>query len=283
MKNKKINELKDRYNNIEIPKELDNVIENAFDGANKKNRGHSNKNLKRIGTTAAALGIVVASVNMSPSFAQTLEEIPVIGSVIKVINFDNYKMSENGIDVSIAIPGIKGTGSKELEYKLNEEFKADGKKEYEKYKKEADELKAAGENGHKDVNAWYEVINENDDTLSLAYYNSTSEASSELTRKIYNIDKKEKTVLTLKGMFGNSDYVDLLSRNILEQMKKRTEKDPADAYFVEPDFKIKEDQNFYINKDNNLVICFDKYEVAPGSSGLVEFVIPTNVVEKLMK
>ena len=47
--------------------------------------------------------------------------------------------------------------------------------------------------------------------------------------------------------------------------------------------KIKKDQGFYINDKGELVICFDKYEVAPGSSGLVEFVIPNNVTKQLMK
>ena len=30
---------------------------------------------------------------------------------------------------------------------------------------------------------------------------------------------------------------------------------------------IKANQNFYINNDGRIVICFDKYEIAPGASG----------------
>ena len=56
-----------------------------------------------------------------------------------------------------------------------------------------------------------------------------------------------------------------------------------DRYFVDHTFKIKKDQPFYINDKGELVICFDEYEVAPGSAGLVEFVIPSNIVSKLMK
>ncbi len=126
-------------------------------------------------------------------------------------------------------------------------------------------------------------MNENDNTLSIVRYNYESQGSSDTTRKIYNIDKKNKEILTLKGMFGNSDYVDVISKNILDQMKERTKKDSTDAYFVDDTFKIKEDQGFYINNKNQLVICFDKYEVAPGSSGLVEFIIPSNIVNQLMK
>ena len=42
--------------------------------------------------------------------------------------------------------------------------------------------------------------------------------------------------------------------------------------------RISEDQNFYLNSDNQLVICFDKYEVAAGAQGSPEFVIPTDVI-----
>ena len=36
---------------------------------------------------------------------------------------------------------------------------------------------------------------------------------------------------------------------------------------------IDEDEKFYINEDEQAVIVFDKYEIAPGYMGFVEFVI----------
>ena len=38
---------------------------------------------------------------------------------------------------------------------------------------------------------------------------------------------------------------------------------------------VSEDQRFYINEDGNAVIVFEKYEIAPGASGTLEFEIPT--------
>ncbi|OJT72202.1 anti-sigma factor, partial [Clostridioides difficile] len=35
------------------------------------------------------------------------------------------------------------------------------------------------------------------------------------------------------------------------------------------------------NKNGNLVISFDEYEVAPGYMGAVEFVIPNKVIKRL--
>ncbi|HWI49311.1 MAG TPA: RsiV family protein, partial [Rummeliibacillus sp.] len=79
---------------------------------------------------------------------------------------------------------------------------------------------------------------------------------------------------------------------IVEQMKKEMKESNMDkTYWVkgvggqdkgpfDGSKKIKPTQNFYINKHHQLVIAFDKYEVAPGYMGLVEFKIPTKIIQK---
>ncbi len=289
MKNDKIDKLKENYNNVEIPKELDDVINDAFKESankeienNKKDWRRNMKNMKKWYASAAAIGLIIVSVNASSTFAKSLENIPVIGDIIKIVDFNNYRIDKDGMDVSISLPEIS-SDSKDLEYKLNKEFEKEGKEAYKKYEAEVAKLEKEGKTTHKSAEMWSETVAENAKTLSVAIYNTETEASAATSRKIYNIDKKDKTILTLEGMFGNNDYVDVLSKNILSQMKERTKKDSNDVYFVDNTFKIKKDQPFYINDKGELVICFDEYEVAPGSAGLVEFVIPSNVVSKLMK
>ena len=286
MKNDKIDKLKENYNNIEIPKELDDVINDAFnESENKKlenNKKDWRRNMKKWYASAAAVGLIIVSVNASSTFAKSLENIPVIGNIIRVVNFNNYRIDKDGMDVSISLPEVS-SDSKDLEYKLNKEFEKEGKEAYKKYEAEVEKLEKEGKTTHKSAEMWSETVAENAKTVSVAIYNTETEASAATSRKIYNIDKKDKTILTLEGMFGNNNYVDVLSKNILSQMKERTKKDSNDVYFVDNTFKIKKDQPFYINDKGELVICFDEYEVAPGSAGLVEFVIPSNVVSKLMK
>ena len=286
MKNDKIDKLKENYNNIEIPKELDDVINDAFKESEDKkienNKKDWRRNMKKWYASAAAVGLIIVSVNASSTFATSLENIPVIGNIIKIVNFNNYRINKDGMDVSISLPEVS-SDSKDLEYKLNKEFEKEGKEAYKKYEAEVAKLEKEGKTTHKSADIWSETIAENDKTASIAIYNTEIEASAATSRKIYNINKEDKTVLTLEGMFGNNDYVDVLSKNILSQMKERTKKDSNDVYFVDNTFKIKKDQPFYINNKGELVICFDEYEVAPGSAGLVEFVIPSNIVSKLMK
>ncbi len=281
-KNKKLEGLKHNYNNIEIPDKLDFVVNDALN----KNKNTRSK-IRRWSSVAALVCVVIVGVNLSPAFANTLENIPVIGNMIKIINFKNYNVNENGYDVSIDVPKVEGLNDKDFEYKLNKEFESEGKELYNQYLDEIKELEESGIEGRKYGKSWYEVLNENDNVLSLVIYNYYAEASSNTTRKFYNIDKKNETVLTLEGMFKGSDYVNVISKNIKKQMRERTKKNPEDVYWIDDEMinfkKIKKDQGFYINDKNELVICFDKYEVAPGSSGLVEFVIPNSVTQRLMK
>ena len=281
-KNKKIEDLKQNYNNIEIPDKLNDVVNDALNtNRNKKSR------IAKWSTVAASICVIIGAVNLSPAFANTLEGIPVIGNIVKIINFKNYRVNKNGYDVSIDVPKIEGLKDKDLEYKLNKKFEAEGKKLYEDYLKDIKELEKLGAEGREYAKSWYEVINENDDVLSLVIYNYYAQGSSSTTRKFYNIDKKNQTVLTLEGMFKGSDYVNVISKNIISQMRERTKKNPEDVYWIDDEIdvftKIKKDQGFYINDKNEIVICFDKYEVAPGASGLVEFTIPKEITKQLMK
>lgn len=280
----KIKKLKQNYNDIKIPENLNDVVNDAI------NSKHRNKRInKKWIVAAASVCVVIGAVNINKSFAQSLEEIPVIGSVIKIINFSNYQIKEDGYEASIKVPKIEGLDNKDLEYKLNKEFESEGKKLYDQYLQEVKSLKDSNSAGHKAAESWYEVKTDNDKILSLVIYNYEAQGSSNTTRKFYNIDKKNQVILTLEGMFKNDNYIDAISNNIKEQMKNQMKQDENKIYWLDDkemgdeNFKsIDKNQDFYINKDGELVICFDKYEVSPGYMGLVEFTIPNDIIQPLM-
>lgn len=282
---KKIEDLKSNYMNIEIPDELECVVNDAFNIHHKKSK---RKNISRLSTLAASIVLIVGIVNLNPTLASALDTIPVIGSIVKVINFKNYKIDENGYDVSIDVPKIEGLKDKDLEDKINKEFEQEGKELYNEYLNEMKELKERGIEGKQLGKSWYEVKTDNENILSIVIYNHYAQGSSNTTRKIYNVDKKNQTILTLNGMFKESDYVDVISENIKDQMRLTIEENPEKSYWIDREEgffefeKIDKDQTFYINDNNEIVICFDKYDVAPGSQGLVEFVIPREVTDKLL-
>ena len=130
LKSNRLKDLKHEYDNIEIPDRLDDVIMDAFNMNNKKD---SKKTVVRWSIIAASICVIVGTVNLSPTFASTFENIPVLGNVIKIINFKNYRINKNGYDVSIDVPSVEGLKDKDLEYKLNNEFEAEGKQMYNEY------------------------------------------------------------------------------------------------------------------------------------------------------
>ena len=274
--------LKKDYDNIKIPKELDDVVNDALN-SNIKYRKYQNKMV-----IAASLLLVVLGINISPAFAQTLSKIPIIGNLVKIITIKNYSIDKNGYKASIDIPKISGLTDKKLEYKLNSEFEKEGKKLYEDFLEEMEILKSDKVQGHSLVESWYEVLTDNEDLFSVVVYTHYVQGSSNTIRKFYNIDKKNETILSLEGMFKNNDYINVISQNIKEQMRDNMKKDKNKHYWIDDEIKemnfkfIDKNQDFYINKNGELVICFDKYDVAPGYMGLVEFTIPNNIIKPLL-
>ncbi|MEF9991753.1 MAG: anti-sigma-V factor rsiV [Romboutsia sp.] len=282
---KKLGSMKKKYMDIEIPEELDSIVKDALYGKSKISKF---KMMKNVGVMCASLAVCVLSINVSPAFADTVEKIPIIGNIVKVVKLSNYSVNEDGFEVSIDVPKIEGMKDKNLEAKLNREMEKDAKNLYNQYLAEIEEFKKDNLPAHEMVKSWYEVKTDNSKVLSLVIYEHHAQGSSNTTRKFYNIDKENETAITLKTIFRNKDYVNIISGNIKEQMAKNVSEDPNKSYWINSDVegldfeKIKENQGFYINENNELVICFDKYEIAPGYMGLVEFKIPNEVVEKML-
>lgn len=72
-----------------------------------------------------------------------------------------------------------------------------------------------------------------------------------------------------------------------DQMKHQMKHEESKIYWLteadmDPFKKIAENQSFYITKDHKFRIVFDKYKVAPGYTGNIEFKIPTDVILNLL-
>ena len=289
MKNQSLHQLKNEYKNVPIPAELDFVVKKALKdaGLNPMNKKKNFKGIK-IGaaSVAAALVALTVGVNASPVFAATLSKVPVVGSIVKVLTFREYTVKEDTFDTNIKVPAIQGLENKTLEKSLNEKYLEEGKKLYEQFNTDMEELKKNG-GGHLGIDSGYEIKTDNDRILSIGRYTVNIVGSSSTKMKYDTIDKKRQILITLPSLFKDNRYVDLISENIKKQMLEQNKADSNKFYWVAgieqegamPLFeRISEEQSFYINLDGKLVISFDKYEVAPGYMGVVEFVIPTEIL-----
>ena len=289
MVNKTLQKLKKEYDEIPIPDELEFVVKKAF----RDSGAYSTKRksiYKRLGVTAASIAIfttiLTVGVNSSPAFADQLSKIPVINSIVKVLTFRQYTINEDKYNANIKVPSIEGLENKALADILNEKYISENKKLYESFITDMEEMKKNGD-GHLGVDSGYVVKTDNENILSIGLYVVNTVGSSSTTFEYDTIDKKNEVLITLPSLFKDKGYIEIISENIKEQMREQMKSDSNKTYWITGGngksnmdiFKeISENQNFYINDKSQLVISFNKYDVAPGYMGIVEFIIPTEIL-----
>lgn len=144
--------------------------------------------------------------------------------------------------------------------------------------------------GYTSLEAFYTILLNNDDMLSIRFDGTLNVGGSADFSRCFLLDKHTGNIIELADLFRDgADYITPISSYILDEMTIRV-KNKEGMYYVPGGiwsdnacFKsISKDQNFYINDSGKLVIVFDEYEVAPGSMGIVEFVIPTSVIDTIL-
>ena len=279
-----MNRFRNEYENIEIPDELEFLVRTTIKEQEKKMK---RKNIINKSVIAAAVaGVVfVGSINLSSEISYALSEVPVLGSIVRVLTFKTFELKDNNFDAELKTPAIEGLDSK-LEAMLNQKYLDENQKLYDDFMKEIDELKKADmDEAHMGIASGYEVKTDTDKLLVIGRYVVNTAGSSSTTIKYDTIDKQNKILITLPSLFKDEAYIDIISENIKAQMKEQM-KDENNVYWLEDEMmgdenfsKIDKNQSFYITKDNQLVIAFDKYEVAPGYMGNPEFIIPSELLK----
>ena len=282
-----MNKFRNEYENIEIPDELEFLVRTTIKEQEKKMK---RKNIINKSVIAAAVaGVVfVGSINLSSEISYALSEVPVLGSIVRVLTFKTFELKDNNFDAELKTPAIEGLDSN-LEAMLNEKYLDENQKLYDDFMKEIDELKKADmEEAHMGIASGYEVKTDTDKLLVIGRYVVNTVGSSSTTIKYDTIDKQNKLLITLPSLFKDEAYIDIISENIKAQMKEQM-KDENNVYWLEDEMmgdenfsKIDKNQSFYITKDNQLVIAFDKYEVAPGYMGNPEFIIPSELLKDVL-
>lgn len=275
---KRLKELEKQYKDVPIPKNLNAVVEASLQQKPKRRAP------KWVLGAVAATTLFTAGLNINPAMAKNLADIPVVGNVISVLTFVNYEVDENTYGANISVPKITGD-SKEIAT-LNERYAKEGKELFEQFQKDVNWMKENGE-GHLGVDSGYVIQTDTDQLLSIGRYVTNTVGSSSTVMDYNTIDKQKEIVITLPSLFKDTHYVESISAYIEKQMQEEMAASNAEkTYWVKGSedsmtdvfTTIKENQNFYITKEGKLVIVFDKYEVAPGYMGVVEFEIPTEVL-----
>lgn len=282
----KMDKLKKDYEDIDIPEELDSIVKASIQEAKRKRIKKRPVFRNSFIGVAAAAAIFIGSINVSPAFAKSMVNVPILGSIVEVFTVQQLTVDEGTYQADVSTPGITGLEDEELQAALNEKYAVENKELFEKFEKEIAELKEAG-GGHLGVDAGYEVLTDNDRILSIMRYQVNTVGSSSTTMSYDTIDKIDNVLITLPSLFKDDSYIKAINTYIAGEMERQMAEDEMISYFINDEYAegfttIKPDQNFYITDDQKLVLSFDKYEVAPGYMGVVTFEIPTDIVKDLL-
>lgn len=294
-----LEQAKQQYESIEIPQELNGIIRAESQSRKEKERITMRK-YYLAAIPAAAIIIFTIGLNTSYSFASAMRDVPVLGTVAKVLTIRSYQDKDEDKEIDVTVPKVevtipqeegteKSTENQEAVEQMVIDVNAEIDKAVEEYVKGAQERieeykQAFIETGGTEeefaeknikVNVDYEVKCQNENYLSFVLTGNESWSGAYAVYYYYNLDMKNGQHLTLKDLLGEN-YVDTANQQIFAEMKKRTEENPDYTYFDEEMggfTTVTEDTNFYINQEGNPVVVFDKYEVAPGFMGRQEFEI----------
>lgn len=319
---------KKEYDNIEIPGELSEVVNRAIASQNKEEiRRKSRKKRQRDNTVrifryvaSAAAAFVVCmtiGVNTSEAFAKEMSDIPVLGSLAKVLTIRSYHGTEGDFEIDMDVPKIQketagsvsgseaevpetsdtftGNINTEIE-KIVDSYMEDAKQEFAEYKEAFFATGGTQEewaDRKMDITVDYDVKYQEGNILSLELITAKGWVSAQEERHYYNLNLATGQYLTLEQLLGPS-YMEDVNASIRQQIEERLAADDSLAYFgygnmaeddktlnIEGFTTIASNQDFYINDQGEVVIVFEKYDIAPGYMGRQEFVVGKADLESL--
>ncbi len=278
----RMTEAKREYLNIPIPQALSKRVMLEVERAEKRRRFSLIK--KRIVSAAAAVVILfVAGLNTSEVFAGEMNDIPVIGTLAKIFTIRSYETETEEYRISVDIPSVAMIEEDlgDLEKEVNEDIyafceqyagEAEGRAlEYRQAFLDTGGTKEEWAEHEVTVKVWYEVKAQTDRYLSLIVKGTESWVSAYSEERYYNLDMETGKWVTLRDILGD-DYARIARQSILSQIEQRQAKDGME-YWADKWTGIDDNTKFYMNQDQNPVIILEKYAVAPGGAGQLEFEI----------
>ena len=316
-----LKQLKEEYENMTIPEAGRERLQAGIDRARmeKKRAEHARRRSAWTAVAAAAV-VMIALPNTNVQIAHAMENIPLLGGFFRLVTVRQYNYSDENHDAEVelaqitygedagegasvgevaaapkgtAVGSVEGAGQEDAVANLSE----DGMKEINQdMEATVEELirqfeDTLSEEGYHGLHVTQEVVTDNAQYYTVKLSALETEASGYEHNQFYTIAKQTGNVVTLEDLFAEgSDYISAISENIKTQMKEQMAADEGVIYFLDnddmPEFNfqgITEQTNFYFNESGELVIAFDEYEVAPGSMGAPEFVIPQEVTAAILK
>jgi hypothetical protein len=253
---------------------------------------------KKIVILSLAVAMLLGNVVFAAGAAdnkESAEAIPISSAItdqnkIDVVVAKEIKTEDELVTYNVQVPKVQGLKDAVYQEKLNNTILNKALKDIEEVEDQAKELaitakKEGWEYRQHEIFIDF-AIKSDDHILSFVIntYMYTGGANGITRVDSYNVDTEKSIAVELKDLFKPGvDYKEIINKEILAQIKYQVE-NKEEAYFTgEWGFKtISEDQDYYI-QDGNLVILFQKYDIAPGAMGTPEFKIPLSSLNGILR
>ena len=196
-----------------------------------------------------------------------------------------YETEENtGRDhISIRYPALSGTGNPQLEERVNRQIRESVEQMVENALRDTMEYRQAQleTGGSPDdtipimIDVDYQLHYASKERISFVVNRCRTLANAYTEQSFFNLELPSGREFTLRDLLGEN-FQEIAAAEIRRQIEERTRHDGA-VFFdsAETAFSaLPPNHPFYLNRDGEVVIVFSKYEIAPGSMGIVEFIIP---------
>ena len=304
---RQIEDARKRYEEIPIPAELSGRVKAAIVRSEEKRKSQRQRiptvRIRRkhriwgtcAGMAAALVLVFTTALNTNTAFAEMAAGLPVIVAAARILTFRSYERDEGDWKISVEIPSVEmiAKDTNGLDSALNQEIydlcsqyadeAVERAREYKKAFMETGGTEEEWEAHDINIHVGYEIKAQTEAYLSFAVQGTENWSSAYSETKYYNIDLKDNKMVTLADVLGH-DYARIADESILRQMENMEEKEGI-AFWSKSEggfTGVTDKTVFYMNEKENPVIVFDKYEIAPGAYGKLEFEIDKtgNMAEK---
>lgn len=246
----------------------------------REKRGRTQmKWVKGLAAAAAVVLVFGASVNLSPAFAQAVDDIPVVGSLARVLTVRSFTQEQPDSTVTVEQPMVADDTAfaADVNERINaivDEYLDEANARIEEHRQAF--LATGGteeefERMNIQVSVDYEILSETEDRVSFVLRAAQSDDPAGTEEIYYNLDLATGKELTLADVLGTS-WAERCNAAIEEQMAERT-----DVPYFSADAggfaTVDENTSFYIDENGTVVVVLPKYAVAPGAYGPQEFPI----------
>ena len=272
-------EAKEEYQNQPLPPQLNARVKQAIAQGQKQTQ-KPRWVMKVLISFAAAAACFTLMMHVSPVFAQNVAKLPVIGEFLRLVTGVQIDKEDANEVIHITLPKVENSGNAEFEKRINQRIEEELNQLSAEARGQAEALKKQAASQKEpyypvDFYADYHIHYNQGTLLSFSIDTTTTMASGYDQRYFFNLDLETGQELTLAEAIGPENLA-AADQQIRAQIERQLAENPSSFFDFDEEggyAGLSANQKFFINENRQVVVVYDEYEIAPGSSGTPEFIL----------